>query len=261
MESGLRIAVVGKGGAGKSVIAGTLARVMARRGRRVLTLDSDLMPGLALSLGLGPTVSAMLTDAVKKNEQGRWRLRKGVGPVRAVMRYSAAGPDGVRHLQCGKFDSDGMPKIIGSVNGFYQVVHRIARAPAFNDWTIIGDLPAGPRQLAFRWAPYASTFLVVVEPSWKSALTAKRIISIIRSEPGREVLPLASKVNGAGERRRVEDLLGEPVVAAVPVDAAVAEAERAGVAPIDHAPSSAAIRVIEALADTLAAPTAQKAAA
>ena len=258
---GLRIAVVGKGGAGKSVIAGTLARVMARRGRRVLTLDSDLMPGLALSLGLGSSASAMLTDAVERNDQGRWRLRKGTGPVRAVMRYSAAGPDGVRHLQCGKFDADGMPKILGSVNGFYQVVHRISRASAFNDWTIIGDLPAGPRQVAFRWAPYATTFLVVVEPSWKSALTAKRITSIIRGDPAMEVLLVANKVNSAADRRQVEDLLGEPVAASVPLDAAVAEAERAGIAVIDHAPSSPAVRALEALAETLGAAAGEKAAA
>src|SRR5947209_11780247 len=102
---GLRIAVVGKGGAGKSVIAGTLARVMARGGRRILTLDSDLMPGLALSLGLGPTTSAMLTGAVERNDHGRWRLRKGTGPGRAVMRYSAEGPAGVGHRHCGKCDA------------------------------------------------------------------------------------------------------------------------------------------------------------
>lgn len=46
---GVRIVVVGKGGAGKSVVAGTMARVFARGGERVLALDSDLMPGLALS--------------------------------------------------------------------------------------------------------------------------------------------------------------------------------------------------------------------
>ena len=50
----MRIAVVGKGGAGKSVIAGTSARLLARQGRRVLALDSDLLPGLSISLGSGP---------------------------------------------------------------------------------------------------------------------------------------------------------------------------------------------------------------
>ena len=53
----MRIAVVGKGGAGKSVIAGTTARLLARQGRRVLALDSDLLPGLSISLGSGPDLS------------------------------------------------------------------------------------------------------------------------------------------------------------------------------------------------------------
>lgn len=49
---GLRIALAGKGGAGRSAFAGTLARTLARRGHFVLTLDVDTLPGLAFSLGL-----------------------------------------------------------------------------------------------------------------------------------------------------------------------------------------------------------------
>jgi CO dehydrogenase maturation factor len=247
----LWVAVAGKGGSGKSFIAGTMARALARRGHRVLTLDSDLMPGLSLSLGLGADSSAMLSEVVERNDQGRWRLRKGVGPVRAVMGQAAHAPDGVLHLQCGKFDAEGMPPIMGSINGFYQVVHRLGRARTFAGWTIIGDLPAGPRQLAYRWAPYARTFLVIVEPSWKSALTARRIVSILRSDGHATVLPVASKVCGEDDRRLVEELMGEPSIAAIPADEAVARAERAGHAPIDDAPGSPAVRAVERLADLL----------
>jgi CO dehydrogenase maturation factor len=252
----MHVAVLGKGGSGKSVIAGTLARMLARRGRQVLTLDSDMMPGLTLSLGLGLDSSAMLTDAVEKNEQGRWRLRKGIsnhGLVRAVQRYAVTAPDGVRHLQCGKLDEAGQPAIMPSINGYYQLIHRLSRSEAFKGWTIIGDLPAGPRQVAYRWAPYADTFVLMVEPSWKSALTARRIATILRSTPGTAVMPVASKVTGAADRRAVERMLGEPVVVAIPADRAVGIAERAGVAPIDHAPESPAMQAIETLATTLEA--------
>jgi CO dehydrogenase maturation factor len=249
---GPHIAVVGKGGSGKSVLAGTLARILARRGHRVLTLDSDLMPGLSLSLGLGIEPSAMLGDAVECNADGRWRLRKGIGPARAVARYSAAAPDGIRHLQLGKLDEEGQKAIMPSTNGFYQVIHRLRRSHAFDSWTIIGDLPAGPRQLAYRWAPYADTFLLVVEPSRKSALTARRIAAIARSGAAATVLPIASKVTGVQDRRLVEEMLGEPVAAAIPADDAVVAAEREGVAPIDHDPCSPAIRAIEHLAITVA---------
>jgi CO dehydrogenase maturation factor len=247
----MHVAVVGKGGAGKSVLAGTLARILARRGHRVLTLDSDLMPGLSLSLGLGIDSSAMLTGAVEKNEEGRWRLRRGTGPVRAIARYSVAAPDGVRHLQLGKLNEEGQKAIMPSTNGFYQVIHRLSRSRAFDSWAIVGDLPAGPRQLAFRWAPYADTLLLVVEPSRKSALTAQRIAAIARSGPDATVVPIANKVMGVDDRRLVEEMLGERVAAAVPADDAVVFAEREGVAPIDNDPCSPAIRAIEQLATTL----------
>ena len=48
----MRVAFVGKGGAGKSAIAGTFARTLARQGDPVLAIDSDPLPGLAFSLGL-----------------------------------------------------------------------------------------------------------------------------------------------------------------------------------------------------------------
>ena len=48
----MRIAVAGKGGAGKTTTAATLARVLARRGYRVTALDDDPNPNLAIALGL-----------------------------------------------------------------------------------------------------------------------------------------------------------------------------------------------------------------
>ncbi len=48
----MKIAVAGKGGSGKTTIAGTLARVLSARGERVLAIDADTNPNLGLSLGL-----------------------------------------------------------------------------------------------------------------------------------------------------------------------------------------------------------------
>lgn len=242
--------MVGKGGAGKSVLAGTLARTLARGGRTVLALDSDLMPGLSLSLGAGHAEST-LADAAERDEHGRWRLRRGVGPVRAVRRHSLAAPDGVRLLVAGKQPGEGLEPIMPSVTAFYRVVHRIGNAPAFADWDLIGDLPAGPRHVAFDWAPYAETFLVLAEPTWKSALTARRILRISRSRPGATAWLVASRVRGSADRAHVAELVGEDIVAAVPADAAVVAAERAGVAPIDYAPDCDAVRAVELLVDDL----------
>ena len=249
--SALRIAVVGKGGAGKSVIAGTMTRLFARRGHRVLALDSDLMPGLAYSLGADAPAEPPLLDAAEKDEDGRWRLKKGIGPVRAVRRYSTTAPDGVLLLQAGKPPAEGVQPIMGSLNAFYKVVHRLGGASAFRDWYFVGDLPAGPRQAAFDWAPYAEVFVLVVEPTWKSALTGRRVARIARSRREATVLPVANKVREQADTDRVEEILGEPVLASIPVDEAVAEADRLGVPLIESAAESPALSAIEAMVDDL----------
>jgi len=50
----MRIAIAGKGDAGITTTAATLARVLARRGYRVNALDDDPNPNLAVALGLDP---------------------------------------------------------------------------------------------------------------------------------------------------------------------------------------------------------------
>lgn len=250
-DASLRLAVVGKGGAGKSVIAGTLARVLARRGRKVLALDSDMLPGLALSLGAEQPQHPPLLDAAERDEEGRWRLKKGIGPVTAVERYSTPAPDGVRLLSAGKTATEGLGPIMGALNAYYKVIHRLDQAKTLRGWTVLGDLPAGPRQTAFGWAPFADNFLIVVEPEWKSILTARRVARIARMREGVTVSAVANKVTGQDDLDLIRGRLEAPIFAAVPADDAVHEAERQGVALIDAAPGSPAVKAVEQLADDL----------
>jgi CO dehydrogenase maturation factor len=251
-RTGLRLAVVGKGGAGKSVISATLARTLARRGHRVLALDSDTLPGLSISLGAGVPDEVPLNAAAERNEKGRWRLVKGVGAARAVQRYATDAPDGVRVLQIGKTDRRGLEPNRASHQAFYQVIHRLDRVRSLDDWVILGDLPAGPRQTAYDWAPYAQRYLLVVEPTWQSMLTARRIVRIASTmRDDRTFSLIVNKVTGDADAERVHDFLGVPLLGVVPADDAVRACERAGVALLDAAPDAPATRAIEELAAQL----------
>lgn len=245
--------MVGKGGAGKSVIAGTMARLAARRGAQVLALDSDLLPGLSLSLGSGPEpAEPPLLRAVEQDESGRWGWREGLDAVSAAQGFASPAPDGVRVLQRGKVGGAGFGPIVGSSKAFWEVVHGLVDAPAFRDWTFVGDLPAGARQTAEDWAPYARTYVVVVQPSAQSALTARRVGRLARLQaPEADVVFIANRVAGEDDVRHVERWIGEPVFASLPADEGVLAAERVGVAPIDHDPDSPAIVAIGRLATAL----------
>lgn len=251
----MRVAVVGKGGAGKSTIAGTMARLVGRRGIPVLALDSDLVPGLSFSLGSGPDAAVPpLHAAAAPDASGQWGWCEGVDATRAAQRFATTAPDGVRLLQRGKTGGDGSGPLTGASKAFWEVVHGIVNAPEFRDWTLIGDLPAGPHQIARDWAPYAQTYVIVVQPTVQSALTARRVARLVRLRTSHDAVAfVANRVRGERDLRHVERLVGEPLFAAIPADDDVAAAERIGVAPIDHAPDAPAIAAVQELVALLEA--------
>lgn len=250
----LRIAVVGKGGAGKSILSATLARTFARRGRRVFVLDHDSAPGLSMSLGLQNADTPLLNAAMEQGEDRRYRFVEGLDPIGAAQRFAIDGPDGIRVLQVGKSDRAGSDAVQPSVNAFYEIVSRLEGAPEFSDWTIVGDLPAGGRQPGCGWTPYATHFLLVVEPTMQSLLTARRIRRIAAEiRPGAHVLLVVSKVTGPADVELVAGFLGMPVFGVVPLDDEVRRAERSGVPVLQHAPRSRAVTSMVQMAERLAA--------
>lgn len=101
----MKIAVVGKGGAGKTTASGTLARVLARSGRRVLAVDADTNPMLGISLGLGPELSESLMPVSERIEK---RLIDHEHTARGIIDSFATGaPDGVRLLVARRLTVDG----------------------------------------------------------------------------------------------------------------------------------------------------------
>ena len=107
----MRIAIAGKGGSGKTTIAGTLARVLAREGRTVLAVDADTNPNLATTLGISRT-----QDIVGLPRSLMERQTQADGTVKAVFtrnaetvldEYGAVGPDGVRLIVMGKVGHGG----------------------------------------------------------------------------------------------------------------------------------------------------------
>lgn len=96
----MRLAIVGKGGAGKTSISGTMARVLARRGHNVLAIDGDPNPNLAFTLGLAPErvgeLPALTDEVVAYAKEGGYRLIKPFEEVCAA--HAVDAPDGVTLL-------------------------------------------------------------------------------------------------------------------------------------------------------------------
>ena len=247
----MRIAFVGKGGAGKSVIAGTFARLLARRGEPVLVLDSDPLPGLAYSLGVETTDAGIPDEAVIENpEEGgpRFILPPDLTAADAVERYAVHGPDGVRVLQFGKLRDSGRG-LIRSQFAYRQITRQLPD----DKWNLVGDLPGGTRQPFLGWGRYARTVLIVVEPMAKSVLSAKRLARLQLIDNPPRVVAVVSKVREPGDVELVAERTGLEVVGAVPYDEALLEADRQGRPLIEDAPDSPSVEAIDSLVERLRA--------
>lgn len=234
----MRLAVVGKGGVGKTTISGTLARLLSRRGRRVLAVDFDPNPGLALTLGLTPTDAGLPSEAVEADPSKPygWMLATGLTPAEAVKRFSLEAPDGVRYLSFGKIDRP-QHDVAKSLTAVRQIVQ------GFTDprWDVIGDIEAGPTTPFEGYHRFADIAMLVVGPGWTTGLTARRLVPLLGDIP---TLVVGSRCDGLEHD-------GLRIDARLPDDACIAEADRLGVAPLDHCPHSAGVRALEALADQL----------
>jgi CO dehydrogenase maturation factor len=95
----MKVAIAGKGGSGKTSISGTVARILARRGKRVLAIDGDSNPNLALTLGLPlETLEGLPTltrDLLRRTADGV-ELSTSVDELCAT--HSLPAPDGVTLL-------------------------------------------------------------------------------------------------------------------------------------------------------------------
>ena len=241
----VRVALVGKGGAGKTMIAGTLARLLARRGRKVLAVDLDSNPGLQFSLGLGASLEAGLPLEALEEHEGSvygWRLREGVTAHEAVERFAVLAPDGVRYLSIGKIHEDEHRRPRKSI----AAVRTVARE--FNDpsWDVIGDLEAGTTTPFERFHSFADRVLLVVNPAHSSALAARRILPLVDDVA---LAVVSNRWNGASDHE------GFAAVAQIPFDPEARAAEHAGLAPLDHCQDSPAMAAIDDLVELLLAPS------
>lgn len=90
----MKIAVIGKGGSGKTTLSGVIARSLARGGRQVVALDCDANPNLGISLGLGIERTEHLAAIRQSLDVGETEHAPGVDEL--LTRFGVEAPDGVR---------------------------------------------------------------------------------------------------------------------------------------------------------------------
>jgi CO dehydrogenase maturation factor len=237
----MKIAVAGKGGAGKTTVSGTIARELARRGHTVLALDADTNPMLGISLGLGPEETYQLLAVRQGLEDGTVEHQDSVEAL--MEEFGTEAPDGVRLVVALREAVSDASCACCGVNSWQMLAQLEAESR-----TIICDLEAGIGPIVNRGQ--VDLVLVVAEPSAKSIDVARRVAGTVSGGKA-EVMVIANRVRGEADLKAIETQLGDYEIVVVPEDPAIVQADREGRAPIDTDPDSPAVKVLLGLAERL----------
>ena len=90
----MKLAVVGKGGSGKTTTSAIVARTLARKGLSVVALDCDSNPNLGISLGVGDLETEALASMREALDEGEEAHAPGWDEL--LDRFGSDAPDGVR---------------------------------------------------------------------------------------------------------------------------------------------------------------------
>jgi CO dehydrogenase maturation factor len=250
MVPGMKLAIAGKGGSGKTSISGTMARLLARSGHRVLAIDGDSNPNLALTLGIPAEqmshMPVLPSNLLRRTEAGPM-LTASLDEIKAS--HSVTGPDGVELLVM----AHPQHADTGCLCSMHATVRRIIEAASDEDRDVcILDTEASPEHLSRGTASYADAMLAVVEPYFKSLETGRRMAALANDLGLERVGLIANKIKDERELDAVLTFASNhdlEVAATVPFDETFALAERAGIAPLDYNPVSPAMAPIGRLAE------------
>lgn len=244
------IAVAGKGGTGKTTLAGLLIRcIRERRAGSILAIDADPASNLNTVLGmeLERTVGDIREDTAEKNRAGR--LEPGVAK-QDILDYeinrSLVEGDGVDLLAMGRPEGAGC--YCAANNMLRTIVDRMTRA---YDWVVI-DNEAGLEHLSRRTTRDVDVLLIVSDPSLRGITTAGRVVALIselKTHIGKHYL-IVNRVTGelTPELKEAIALHGLNLVGTIPLDPLVAEFDATGRPLVElpaDSPVCAALRHIE----------------
>ena len=236
MSSSMKLAIAGKGGSGKSTVAGVLALLQARAGCRVLAVDADPDANLASVLG----VSAERQREIVPISERRALIEERTGAkVRQYGQMFKLNPEvadiaddcalvheGVALLVLGAIEAGGSgcacPESV-------LIKALVADLVLHKDEALVMDMEAGVEHLGRGTARGVDTLLVVVEPSRMSLDCADRVFRMAAEIGLTDIRVVANKIATPDDERWLRDALADrEIVAAIPLSEGIRAADRDG---------------------------------
>ena len=239
----MKLAISGKGGAGKTTLAAGLALLMARNGDRVLAVDADPDPNLASALGIPPDAQKSIvtiarqkalieqrTGAKVKQYGQIFKLNPDVSDIAERYAYTH---EGVALLVLGAVDSGGSGCACPESILLRSLVTDLV---LHKDETLVMDMDAGVEHLGRATARGVDMMIVVIEPGQRSIGSALRIRQMAAEAGIRRVSAVANKIRTLDDEQFIrEGISGIEIIGTVPYSDGIRAGDRDGISVLDSA--------------------------
>lgn len=239
----MKVLVSGKGGVGKTTVAATVARLLARRGLEVTAVDGDANPNLAVALGLGAGYAGVRS---MRNVIGAPSHSHDIADL--TREFGVRAPDGVRVMQTGEVNRPGEGCLCCGSHMTLRDV--LARLPADGEHWVVADLEPGASDLIWAHPKPDDLLLLVTDGSVKSLEVAHLLRSVAEQFGLRRILVVANRWSAGVDRTR--EMLPGLDVFQVPEDEQLRLASRRDAAVLDAAAGSPAVAALSRLSDAVA---------
>ena len=230
----MKIAISGKGGVGKTLIASILCRAFAGAGFAVIAVDADPDANLAVSLGMPHAEKITPISEMTELIEDRTGTKAGeAGPffklnprVSDIPENYALKADGISLLVMGRMKPGGAGCYCAE-NSFLQAL--MTHLLLSKDEIVIMDMAAGIEHLTRGTARMVDILLIVVEPGRQSIETALRINALAKDLGIKNVAIIGNKIRNSADKDFItSNLPGFTFLGFVPYDPDIAMADMSG---------------------------------
>lgn len=241
---GLKIAISGKGGVGKTTLTSLLAAHYAAQNRRVLAIDADPSPCLGPALGFTHEDLQYLRPISEMGDLIAERTGTSTGGVFKMNPKVADVPDrfaaqrgNIKLLLLGAVQQGGSGCICPASALLKQLVRHTLLE---RDEVVLLDLYAGVEHLGRATADAVDVMLAVAEPTHRSLGTVRQVQVLANDIGITQVLLVGNKLNGPEDEAFFAEHASDlPLAGFISQSAAAVVADRSGKPLYDLSPKLA----------------------
>ncbi len=206
----MKIAITGKGGVGKTTFAAMLSRIYVEEGYRVLAVDADPDPNLALALGLPKErideivpiseMKKLVAERTSSTSESFGKMFKMNPKVDDIPEKYCFKYNGVNILTMGTVDMGGMGCFCPENVLLKKLTSHLILQ---NKDIVIMDMEAGIEHLGRGTATGVDAFIVVVEPGIRSLQTYKHVKKLAQDIGVNRVLIVGNKIRNEDDEKYI----------------------------------------------------------